>query len=95
MFTTSPPSNAPPSPATNPASANAVSLVRVGETVSADGRGFVLAHADDRAPDAGAPKVTDEHEHDDEDAEHEPVVRPVPECEVDRPELAPTELDRG
>ena len=35
MFTTSPPSNAPPSTATNPPSANAVSLVRVGETVSA------------------------------------------------------------
>ena len=39
MVTTSPPSNAPPSPAMKPPSANAVSLARVGETVSAAAAG--------------------------------------------------------
>ena len=35
IVTTSPPRSAPPKPATNPATANAVSFVRVAETVSA------------------------------------------------------------
>ena len=43
-----------------PPSANAVSLARVGDTVSADARRLVLADADDRAPDAGAAQVPDE-----------------------------------
>ena len=60
IVTTSPPSSAPPSPAMKPPSANAVSLARVGETVSAAARRLVLAHADDRAADAGAAQVADE-----------------------------------
>ena len=47
-----------------PPSANAVSLARVGETVSAAAAGLVLAHADDRAADAGAAQVPGDGEHD-------------------------------
>ena len=81
------PSSTPPSPATNPASANAVSLARAGETVSAAARQLVLAHADDRAPDAGAPEVSDEQEHDDEHEQHEVVVGAVPVRELERAEV--------
>ena len=63
MVWTVPPSSAPPRPATKPPSANAMSLARVGETVNAAAPGFVLAYADDHAPDAGAPQVPDEEQH--------------------------------
>ena len=57
-------------------------------------RELVLAHADDHAPDAGAPEVADEQQHEDEHEQHEVVVRAVAVGELERPEVGARDLDR-
>ena len=60
-----------------PARANDDSFTRVGLIVYADGAVGVVAHADRRAADAGAPEPGDDERHDGEHAEHDVVEGPL------------------
>ena len=56
-------------------------------------REFVLAHADDHAPDPCTAEMADEQQHHDEHEQHEVVVRAVLVREFERPDVGARDLD--